>query len=483
MPSFYDPSVIEPKWQKKWDEAHVYHVDLKGGKKPHYCLVMFPYPSGARLHVGHWFQYGPTDSYARFLKMRGEDVFFPMGFDAFGLPAENYAIKTGVPPAASTAENVKNMIEQFRRMGCMYDWSKSLNTSDSSYYRWTQWLFLQMFEHGLAYKKEAPVNFCPQCQTVLAREQCQDGTCERCETQVVQRPLTQWFWKLTQYAERLLSGLDDLDWPEKTKLMQRNWIGKSQGAEIHFEVERQEDHAPWENPEKPPVITVFTTRPDTLFGATYLVLAPEHPLIEKITTRAQRKHTEAYVKEVKTKNELQRTDLNEEKTGVFTGSYALHPVTGERIPIWIADYVLMTYGTGAVMAVPAHDERDCAFAEKYGLPACIVVKPAYARYIVIEKSLPPKRVRELKDFGTVTIQKEASNWGKFFMVDVEQRREQEFIAFLEEQLLTSSDDGGAWYADSLGNTNMVVYPKRNFHLINEASIQEACAYGLSLGIP
>ena len=483
MRQAYDPSILEKKWQKRWEQANIYSVDLKKKKSPYYCLIMFPYPSGARLHVGHWYQYGPTDSYARFLKMRGHDVFFPMGFDAFGLPAENFAIKTGTPPASSTMENVKNMIEQFRRMGCMYDWSKSLNTSDPAYYRWTQWLFLKMFEKGLAYRKEAPVNFCSKCQTVLAREQCQDGTCERCETVVIQKPLTQWFWKIRDYAERLLEGLDNLDWPLKTKLMQQNWIGKSPGAEIHFKVERHEDHPPWEHPKKPPVITVFTTRPDTLFGATYLVLAPEHSLVEKITTRTQRGHVEAYVKGVKMKNELQRTDLNKEKTGVFTGSYAPHPVTGERIPIWIADYVLMTYGTGAVMAVPAHDERDCAFARKYGLPALCVVKPERARYIVIEKSLPPKCVRELEDFGTVTIQKETSDWGKFFTVEVKQQREQEFIAFLEKHLLTSSDDGGAWYADSLGNTNMVVYPKKNFHIVDDVSLKEARAYGLSLGIP
>ena len=390
MMSKYDPSAVEPKWQQRWEEAGVYRVDLTKAKKPHYCLVMFPYPSGARLHVGHWFQYGPTDSYARFLKMRGHDVFFPMGFDAFGLPAENYAIKTGVPPAESTAENVRNMIEQFRRMGCMYDWSKSLNTSDPSYYRWTQWLFLQMFQHKLAYRKEAPVNFCPQCQTVLAREQCQDGTCERCETQVIQRPLTQWFWKIRDYADRLLDGLDGLDWPEKTKTMQRNWIGRSEGAVIKFEIRPFETPRQCHGeeitakrrssrtitggaPQGDTSIEIFTTRPDTLFGVTYIVLAPEHPLVANITTKAQRKHIEAYVKEVKTKNELQRTDLAKEKTGVFTGSYALHPATGERIPIWIADYVLMTYGTGAVMAVPAHDERDWEFARKYKLPLQEVV--------------------------------------------------------------------------------------------------------------
>lgn len=353
----YDAKATEAKWRKRWEESSLYAVDLTKAKDPYYCLVMFPYPSGAKLHVGHWYQYGPTDSFARFMRMRGKDVFFPMGFDAFGLPAENYAIKTGVPPASSTAENVRNMIEQFRRMGCMYDWSKTLNTSEHEYYRWTQWLFLQMHKHGLAYRKRANVNFCPACQTVLAREQCQDGRCERCENEVIQKPLEQWFWQITKYADELLDSLKDLDWPEKTKSMQEHWIGRREGTEIEFGIRDSESK-----------ITVFTTRPDTLFGATYIVLAPEHPLIEKITPKNHAGSIGAYQEEVQKKTELQRTDLNKIKTGVWTGVCAINPANKEEIPIWIADYVLMSYGTGAVMAVPSHDERDFEFAKKYKLP-------------------------------------------------------------------------------------------------------------------
>lgn len=372
MPGAYDPSSVEPKWQERWAKEGTYHVDLKKAKDPFYLLVMFPYPSGARLHVGHWFQYSIPDSYGRYLKMRGKDVFHPMGFDAFGLPAENFAIKTGTPPAESTAKNVENMIVQFKRMGVLYDWRYALDTTTPEYYRWTQWLFLQMYAHGVAYKKLANVNYCPKDQTVLAREQCQDGKCERCGTDVIQKPLNQWFWKITAYAQRLLDGHDELDWPEKTKLMQRNWIGRSEGAEIRFEVERHDNAPPWEHHE-PPTVTVFTTRPDTLFGASYLVLAPEHPLVEAITPKSHWGAVHAYREEIKKKTELQRTDLAKTKTGVATGAFAVHPVTGARIPIWIADYVLMTYGTGAIMAVPAHDERDWEFARAYKLPIIEVV--------------------------------------------------------------------------------------------------------------
>lgn len=374
MPHPYDPTALEAKWQKKWEEEKLHEVDLNKPKDPFYNVVMFPYPSGAKLHVGHWYQYGPTDSFARFMRMRGKDVFFPIGFDAFGLPAENYAIKNGVPPAESTRENVATMIEQFKRMGTMHDWSKTLNTSDPEYYRWTQWLFLQMQKHDLAYRKQANVNWCESCQTVLANEQSQDGTCERCGTVVIQKPLTQWFWKTTQYAQRLIDNLEDLDWPEKTKTMQRNWIGRSEGAEIRFSISKHEERAPWEDEGEMLAVTVYTTRPDTLFGATYLVLAPEHPLVEKITPKDRWGAVHAYREEVKKKTELQRTDLAKEKSGVDTGAFALHPVTGEAVPIWIADYVLAHYGTGAIMAVPGHDARDWEFAKAMGLPITEVVE-------------------------------------------------------------------------------------------------------------
>lgn len=365
MHNDYDASAVEAKWQKKWAKEKVYEVDFKKVKKDEkfYNLVMFPYPSGDKLHVGHWYNYAPADSFARFQRMKGKTVFSPMGFDAFGLPAENYAIKTGTSPAESTSKNVETMIKQLGRIGTMYDWSKTLNTSDPEYYSWTQWLFLQMHKHDLAYKKEGNVNWCPSCQTVLANEQVKDGMCERCGTEVIQKALTQWFWKITKYVQKLLDNLDSLDWPEKTKLMQRNWIGRSEGAEIHFSLEGSKEQ-----------LTVFTTRPDTLFGVTYVVLAPEHPFVEKITPKNHRGSVEAYKEEVKKKTELERTDLNKIKSGVPTGAFALHPVTGEKLPIWIADYVLVNYGTGAVMAVPGHDERDYDFSKTMKLPIVEVVQ-------------------------------------------------------------------------------------------------------------
>lgn len=364
MAQLYDPSAIEAKWQKRWEEEKTFEIDLSKAKDPYYLLVMFPYPSGYRLHVGHWFQYSIPDSYGRFLRMKGKDVFHPMGFDAFGLPAENFAIKTGTPPAQSIKENVHTMVEQFKRMGVTYDWTKVVNTTDPEYYRWTQWLFLQMYEHKLAYKKEANVNWCPKDQTVLAREQAQDGFCERCGTQVVQKSMPQWFWKITDYAQRLLDGHNDLDWPEKTKLMQRNWIGRSEGTEVHFNIDGHDD-----------VLKIFTTRVDTLFGCTFVVLAPEHPLVEKIVTKDHKGAVQAYIQETRNKTELQRTDLNKDKTGTFTGSYAVNPANGQKVPIWIADFVLAHYGTGAVFA-DAHDERDFIFAKKYGIPLKPTLKPA-----------------------------------------------------------------------------------------------------------
>ncbi len=357
----YSPSEVEAKWQKAWADARVYETDLKNAKNPFYALVMFPYPSGDKLHVGHWYNYAPADSFARYQRMLGKDVFSPMGFDAFGLPAENYAIKTGVKPADSIKKNVENMIVQLSKMGCMYDWKRMVNTTDPSYYKWTQCLFSQMYKHKPAYQKEGNVNWCPKDQTVLANEQVKDGLCERCGTEVIQKSLKQWFWNISSYSQKLLDGLDGLDWPEKTKLMQQHWIGRSEGAEVQFAIEGFDD-----------VIKVFTTRPDTLLGVTYVVLAPEHPLVEKITPKDQLGSVNAYRELAKKKTAMQ-VELEKTKTGVPTGAHAIHPVTGEKLPIWIADYALMNYGTGAVMAVPAHDERDFAFATVYKLPMKQVV--------------------------------------------------------------------------------------------------------------
>lgn len=356
---------IEPKWQKFWDDKKVYKTDLKDLKKKLYTLVMFIYPSAAKMHIGHWYNYGPTDSWARFKKLKGYNVFEPMGYDAFGLPAENYAIKTGVHPQDSTLKNIADIKAMMKQMGGMYDWDSELMTCVPEYYKWNQWLFLQLYKKGLAYRKNAPVNWCPSCQTVLANEQVLgDGSCERCGTTVIQKNLTQWFFKITSYAEELLEYLDKIDWPEKTKTMQVNWIGKSYGAEVDFKVADSND-----------TIKIFTTRPDTLFGATYMVLAPEHQLVDKLTTGENKQKVEDYKNSIKSMSEIDRTSTVKEKTGVFTGAYAINPVNDKKIPIWIADYVLVTYGTGAIMAVPGQDERDWEFAEKFDLPILRTVQP------------------------------------------------------------------------------------------------------------
>ncbi len=352
----------EKKWQKKWDETGLYRFDKSRADKKKYVLEMFSYPSGAKLHVGHWYNYGLSDSYARYMRMKGYEIFQPMGFDAFGLPAENYAIKTGIHPEDSTLSNIETMEKQLRAMGAMFDWDYEIKTCLPDYYKWTQWCFLQLYKTGLAYRKEAPVNWCTCCNTVLANEQVINGCCERCDTSVARKNLTQWFFKITDYAERLLDGLDNLDWPEKTKTMQRNWIGKSVGGEITFSIEGGGE------------FTVFTTRADTLFGCTYAVLAPEHPLTLKITTPEHKAAVEEYIESAARASEIDRLSTTREKTGVFTGAYAINPINGRRIPIYAADYVLATYGTGAVMAVPAHDERDFEFAKKYELPIERVIK-------------------------------------------------------------------------------------------------------------
>ncbi len=347
---------IEKKWQKYWEDNKLNEFDKTKTDKKFYCLEMFSYPSGAKLHMGHWYNYGLADSYARYKKMKGYAVFQPMGFDAFGLPAENYAIKTGIHPQDSTLKNIETMEEQLKSIGAMFDWSAEIKTCLPDYYKWTQWMFLRLYEKGLAYRKEAPVNWCPSCNTVLANEQAAGGVCERCGSTVVKKNLTQWFFKITEYAEELLQGLDGLDWPEKTKLMQKNWIGKSFGAEVTFTAESGDE------------FKVFTTRADTIFGVSYVVLAPEHPLVAKLTTPEQQKAVAAYVEATAKTNEIDRLSSDREKTGVFIGAYAINPANGKKVPIYAADYVLYSYGTGAVMGVAAHDERDFAFCTKYGLP-------------------------------------------------------------------------------------------------------------------
>ncbi|MDR1390198.1 MAG: leucine--tRNA ligase [Treponema sp.] len=367
----YPFDIIEPKWQKYWEA----HKTFKASEDPafpkekrRYVLDMFPYPSAQGLHVGHPEGYTATDIYCRYLRMNGFNVLHPMGFDAFGLPAENYAIKTGTHPAATTAANIDKFRSQIKSLGFSYDWDREVDTSASEYYRWTQWIFLQLYKKGLAYEAESPINWCPSCKTGLANEEVKDGLCERCGTKVSRKRIRQWILKITAYAERLLSDLDGLDWPEPVKLMQRNWIGRSEGANVTFRIDGHDG-----------ALEIYTTRPDTLFGATYMVLAPEHPLIEQITTAAQKAAVDAYREAAAKKSDLERTDLAKEKTGVFSGAYAVNPVNEKKIPVWIADYVLISYGTGAIMAVPAHDERDWDFAKVFKLPIVQVVtkeKPA-----------------------------------------------------------------------------------------------------------
>ena len=353
---------IEKKWQKYWKDHNTFHVTEDENYPPEkraYILDMFPYPSGAGLHVGHPEGYTATDIYCRYLRMNGYTVLHPMGFDSFGLPAENYAIKTGTHPRITTKKNIDTFRRQIQSFGFSYDWDRELATSDVEYYRWTQWIFLQLYKRGLAYETEAPINWCPSCLTGLANEEVKEGCCDRCGAQVVRKNVRQWMLKITAYAERLLDDLETLDWPQSVKTMQQNWIGKSTGAEIDFELAA---------PHTGEKITVYTTRPDTIFGATYLVLAPEHPLVMRIVSGEQKEAVQQYIAETAKKTDLERTELTKKKSGVFTGAYAVNPLTKENIPVWISDYILVSYGTGAIMAVPAHDERDWEFAKLFSLP-------------------------------------------------------------------------------------------------------------------
>lgn len=363
MKKSYQPSEIEPKWQALWEADGLYRSLVDHTRPKHYALTMLPYPSG-NLHIGHWYAMTPSDARARYMRMKGFNVLFPMGFDAFGLPAENAAIERNIHPKEWTYANIANMRKQLRSMGAMFDWQREAVSSDPEYYVWTEWYFLQLYKHGLAYRKKAPVDWCPHCNTTLAREQVigEERLCERCKTPVIRKDLEQWFFRITNYAEELLD-FTPIDWPENIELMQTNWIGRSEGASVVFHTEQGDP------------MEVFTTRPDTLWGATFMVLAPEHPLVEKVTTDDQKKYVDEYVQAASRMTDIQREAIDKDKTGVFTGGYAINPVNNERIPIWIADYVMMTYGTGAIMAVPAHDQRDFEFARKFGLVVRVVIQP------------------------------------------------------------------------------------------------------------
>lgn len=357
----YNHAAVEKKWQEFWEKNPINPKDEK--KEKYYCLDMFPYPSGSGLHVGHWRGYVISDAWSRYQVIKGKYVIHPMGWDAFGLPAENYAIKMGIHPSITTKKNVENIKRQLQQINAIYDWDMEVNTTDPKFYKWTQWIFVKMFEKGLAYEKEFPINWCPSCKTGLANEEVVDGKCERCGTAVTKKNLRQWMLKITEYADRLLDDLQELDWPEKVKKMQAEWIGRSYGAEVDFALEGRDDK-----------ITVFTTRPDTLYGATFLVLAPEHPMVQKICTDAQREKVEAYISMAANKSNVERMAVNDkDKTGEFTGAYAINPLNGEKCAIWISDYVLADHGTGAIMCVPAHDARDFAFAKKFDLPIVQVI--------------------------------------------------------------------------------------------------------------
>ncbi|NOT05761.1 MAG: leucine--tRNA ligase [Anaerolineales bacterium] len=362
---YYNHKEIESKWQKKWEADKLYRAVIDNSKPKHYALTMLPYPSGD-LHIGHWFSMIPPDTRARFMRMKGYNVMFPMGFDAFGLPAENAAIKDGIHPMKRTFQNIDRMRTQMKTMGAMFDWEREAISASPEYYKWTEWFFIQLYKQGLAYRKMSAVDWCPNCNTTLAREQVwgDDRHCERCGTPVIKKDLDQWFFKATQYADELLN-FDGIDWPERVKTLQTNWIDRSEGAEVKFQIASNQSE----------LIIVFTTRPDTLWGATFMVFSPEHPLVEKITTPENKAAVEEYKAQAARQTEIQRRAVDKEKTGVFTGAYAVNPVNQARIPIWIADYVMMSYGTGAIMAVPAHDERDFAFAKKYKLPIVPVIKP------------------------------------------------------------------------------------------------------------
>ena len=366
----YIPQEIEDRWQQRWDEDQLYRALVDQSREKYYALTMLPYPSGD-LHIGHWYAMTPSDARARYMRMKGYNVMFPIGFDAFGLPAENAAIKRNVHPKEWTYKNIDNMRKQLRTMGAMWDWEREAVSCDPGYYRWSQWFFLQLYKNDMVYRKQSPVDYCPNCNTTLAREQVwgDDRHCERCSTPVIEKDLEQWFFKITDYSEELLD-YSHIDWPDRVKLLQTNWIGRSEGAHVDFYTEDSQ------------VIEVFTTRPDTLWGATFMVLAPEHHLVESLTTEDKRPEVETYVEAAVRQTDVQRESANRVKTGVFTGGYAINPVNKERIPVWVADYVLMTYGTGAIMAVPAHDERDFEFARKYGIEVRPVIQG-------IEESIPP----------------------------------------------------------------------------------------------
>lgn len=473
----YNFEKIENNWRDSWYRDNLYEAVDFSPKPKKYILAEFPYPSGVALHAGHMMRYTVPDVYARFLRMKGYNVLFPMGWDAFGLPAESYAVKTGVHPAITTKNSIDSMRSSLKRMGYGFDWSREISTIDPHYYKWTQWLFLKFWEHGLAELREMPVWWCEKLKTVLAEEEVltdKNGNkiSERGEHPVERRMLKQWVLKIPEYAQKLIDGLKDLDFPDAIKHAQINWIGKSEGAEIDFKVVDSEEK-----------IRIFTTRLDTIFGVTFLVVSPENPVLAKIVTPDQKAAVETYQAQAAQKNEMERVETTKDKSGVFTGAYAINPYNNEKLPIWTGDFVVMSYGTGAIMSVPAHDARDFDFAQKYNLPIKYVIKSEPASYLVVEKSLPAEEIVKLAEFGTVAVQSVDAAWGKFFRVSVPLKKEVDFIEFLKAKLLVENPDGGGWYADSFGSTNTVVFKTQHFVITSKEACAEAKRYGMAHHIP
>lgn len=454
----YNPHIIELKWQSRWDKDELYRSVIDSQKPKFYALTMLPYTSGD-LHIGHWYAMAPSDARARYKRMRGFNVMFPIGFDAFGLPAENAAIKHNIHPREWTYKNIDHMRKQLRSMGAMFDWQREAISSDTEYYHWSQWFFIQLYKHGLAYRKMAPVDWCPQCNTTLAREQVwgEDRHCERCGTPVTKKDLEQWFFRTTEYAEELLD-FNSIDWPERVRLLQTNWIGRSEGAEVIFKVDLSSKHFSLSVEEA--CLKVFTTRPDTLYGATFMVLAPEHPLVVKITSPEYQADIEAYIQQTLRQSDLQRETVDKEKTGVFTGAFALNPVNHQLIPIWIADYVLMTYGTGSIMAVPAHDWRDFEFALKFGLP----ILPVIGRSDGMTKSFAPSGSMRagfsthLQQAGIPFV--ESSN-GLYITIPLE--KAQQYIRLVEQNILPG------WWNEVVGTQWVFIFSDE---VINWESMQQ-----------
>jgi len=481
----YDHLKIEKKWQKEWEKAGIYKVSDETAKPKCYVLDMFPYPSGDGLHVGHPKGYIATDIYSRFKKMNGMNVLHPMGWDAFGLPAEQYAIKNKVHPSLAVQKNVARFKEQLSIIGLNYDWSREVNTTDPKYYKWTQWVFLKLLEKGLAYESYEPITWCPSCQTGLAAEDLEGDKCERCGTVVEKKPMRQWVLRITDYADRMLADLDKVDWADYVKDAQRNWIGRSEGALLKFEIRisKSETNPKTEIQNIKRALEVFTTRPDTLFGATYCVLSPEHKLVDELKDAIENfDEVKEYRAEAKAKTEIERLAEGKEKTGMLLkGIKAVNPVNDQELPVYIADYVLAHYGTGAIMAVPAHDTRDYEFAKKFGIEVKKVIRPTVSRWLVIEKSLPEECNQELSRFGKVDVQKIDKNWGRFFVVNITEK-EDEFVGWLKENLIKTSEDGGSWYANS-DDSRRVVFFGADFDVSDGVGMTAFKEYGRKVGVP